>query len=35
MPSPGGKSSTTAMPGSTQHDQFRPEEKAEFRPAAE
>jgi isocitrate lyase len=31
----GGKSSTTAMHGSTEHDQFRPEEKAEFRPAAE
>jgi isocitrate lyase len=31
----GGKSSTTAMHGSTEHDQFRPGEKAEFRPAAE
>jgi isocitrate lyase len=31
----GGTSSTTAMHGSTEHDQFRPEEKAEFRPAAE
>jgi isocitrate lyase len=31
----GGKSSTTAMHGSTEHDQFQPVEKAEFRPAAE
>jgi isocitrate lyase len=31
----GGKSSTTAMHGSTEHDQFRQGEKAEFRPAAE
>ncbi|MGN6469714.1 MAG: isocitrate lyase, partial [Rhizobiaceae bacterium] len=31
----GGKSSTTAMHGSTEHDQFRPGDKAEFRPAAE
>jgi isocitrate lyase len=31
----GGKSSTTAMHGSTEHDQFQPGEKAEFRPAAE
>ncbi len=31
----GGKSSTTAMHGSTEHAQFKPEERTQFRPAAE